>query len=284
MVLATQNPVDLDYKALSNTGTWFLGRLQTERDKARLLDGLEGVGATGKSGMARAELDRLLSSLDKRVFLLHNVHDERPVLFHTRWTMSYLRGPLDREEIGRLKGNEPAFARDASDAGFGEAGAVIPTDPGSPKPAAGPRAGEGVGSPPVLDPSIQQFFVPSTGPGSPKPAAGASAGEGGSAYSPALVGAVRVAYSDAKLGVDEVHDVLVSAPIGEARYRLIGIWRNQPRLRSKICDRRRRADSGSIRFRQRRHSQRSMPSGKRTSAAGLRNRRAWSFFAARAPG
>ena len=99
LVLATQNPVDLDYKALSNTGTWFLGRLQTERDKARLLDGLEGVDATGKSGIDRAELDRLLSGLEKRVFLLHNVHDERPVLFQTRWTMSYLRGPLDREEM-----------------------------------------------------------------------------------------------------------------------------------------------------------------------------------------
>ena len=59
LVLATQNPVDLDYKALSNAGTWFLGKLQTERDKARMLDGLEGVS----SGLDRQAIDRALSSL-----------------------------------------------------------------------------------------------------------------------------------------------------------------------------------------------------------------------------
>src|SRR5688500_4955238 len=84
VVLATQNPVDLDYKGLANTGTWFLGRLQTERDKARLLDGLEGAAG----GMDRATTDRLLSALDKRVFLLHNVHDAAPVVFQTRWALS----------------------------------------------------------------------------------------------------------------------------------------------------------------------------------------------------
>ena len=82
VVLATQNPVDLDYKGLSNTGTWFLGRLQTERDKARVLDGLEGVGG---GGLGRQELERILSGLGKRVFLLHNVHEKGPVIFETRW-------------------------------------------------------------------------------------------------------------------------------------------------------------------------------------------------------
>ncbi len=99
VVLATQNPVDLDYKGLANTGTWFLGRLQTERDKARMLDGLEGAAA---GSMDRAETDRLLSALDKRVFLLHNVHDDAPVVFQTRWTLSYLRGPLSRDQIRAL--------------------------------------------------------------------------------------------------------------------------------------------------------------------------------------
>src|SRR2546426_1616433 len=89
VVLATQNPVDLDYKGLSNTGTWFIGRLQTERDKARLLDGLEAAGV---------KFDRnILSSLGSRVFLLNNVHEDAPQLFETRWTMSYLRGPLTRD-------------------------------------------------------------------------------------------------------------------------------------------------------------------------------------------
>ncbi|MCC7242934.1 MAG: ATP-binding protein, partial [Acidobacteria bacterium] len=81
LTVATQNPVDLDYKALSNCGTWMLGRLQTERDKARVLDGLEGVAASSGEGFDRQELDRLLSSLGKRNFLLHNVHDKRPTLF-----------------------------------------------------------------------------------------------------------------------------------------------------------------------------------------------------------
>src|SRR4051812_6659377 len=96
VVLATQNPVDLDYKGLSNVGTWYLGRLQTERDKARVLDGLEGAAA---GGFDRAETDRLLSALGKRVFMLHNVHEQAPRIFQTRWTMSYLRGPLSRDQI-----------------------------------------------------------------------------------------------------------------------------------------------------------------------------------------
>jgi Helicase HerA-like C-terminal len=92
VVLATQNPVDLDYKALSNAGTWMLGRLQTERDKLRVLDGLEG--ASGGGGFDRAEVDAILSALGKRRFMLHNVHEDGPVLFQTRWVLSYLAGPL----------------------------------------------------------------------------------------------------------------------------------------------------------------------------------------------
>ena len=107
VVLATQNPVDLDYKALSNTGTWFLGRLQTERDKERVLDGLEGTTAmSGEGGLSRKELDALLSDLESRAFLVNNVHEDRPVLIRTRWAMSYLRGPLARSEIKRLTATE----------------------------------------------------------------------------------------------------------------------------------------------------------------------------------
>ena len=99
-MLATQNPVDLDYKGLSNTGTWLIGRLQTERDKLRVLDGLEG--ASGEGGFDRAEMDRILSGLGSRRFLLHNVHESGPVVFQTRWAMSYLRGPLTRDQIRTL--------------------------------------------------------------------------------------------------------------------------------------------------------------------------------------
>jgi hypothetical protein len=99
LVLATQNPVDLDYKALSNAGTWFIGRLQTERDKMRLLDGLEGASASSGLQFDRQDTERILSGLGNRVFMLNNVHEDEPVIFNTRWAMSYLRGPLTREQI-----------------------------------------------------------------------------------------------------------------------------------------------------------------------------------------
>ncbi len=98
LLLATQNPVDVDYKALSNAGTWVIGRLQTDQDKQRLLDGLQS--ATG--ALDRNVFDRLISGLSKRVFLLHNVHESKPVVFTTRWAMNYLAGPLTRTQIPAL--------------------------------------------------------------------------------------------------------------------------------------------------------------------------------------
>jgi hypothetical protein len=105
-VLVTQNPVDLDYKALSNAGTWFIGKLQTDQDKVRLLDGLESAST---AGVDRSEYDRLISSLSSRVFLLHNVHEKNPVIFQSRWAMNYLAGPLTRIQIPLL--NRLAGAR-----------------------------------------------------------------------------------------------------------------------------------------------------------------------------
>lgn len=105
VVLAAQNPVDLDYRGLSNTGTWFVGRLQTERDKMRLLDGLESAST---NMLERSEMDRLLSGLDKRVFLLHCVHRSDPELFQTRWAMSYLRGPLTGTQLRNLQQDLPS--------------------------------------------------------------------------------------------------------------------------------------------------------------------------------
>ncbi|MFZ1403493.1 MAG: hypothetical protein WAW03_10435 [Anaerolineae bacterium] len=102
IVLATQNPVDLDYKGLSNAGTWFVGKLQAQRDKDRLLDGLEGALAGNDDGFDRAWLDKTISALSNRVFLLHNVHEGRPQIFQTRWALSYLRGPLTRPQVRTL--------------------------------------------------------------------------------------------------------------------------------------------------------------------------------------
>jgi hypothetical protein len=187
-VLSTQNPVDLDYKALSNAGTWFLGRLQTERDKARVLDGLEGVASGSGRGFDRAGLDALLSSLDTRVFLLHNVHEREPVLFQTRWAMSYLRGPMGRDEIRALMDPLRAAAATAP-APASQPRAAAPSAPVTPAATAEAR--------PIVPPDVPQYFAPGTG----------------TSWVPMLVGAARVSYSDAKLGLDETSDIVVWTPL-----------------------------------------------------------------------
>ena len=103
VVLSTQNPVDLDYKALSNAGTWLIGRLQTEQDQQRVLDGLEGAAAGAGARFDRRETMKILAGLKNRTFLMNNVHEDRPVLFESRWAMSYLRGPLTRDQIRKLQ-------------------------------------------------------------------------------------------------------------------------------------------------------------------------------------
>ncbi len=163
-LLATQNPVDLDYKALSNIGTWFLGRLQTERDKLRVLDGLEGAAASQDGGFDRKTMETLLSGLGSRVFLMNNVHDDAPTLFHVRWVMSYLCGPLTRGRIKQLMDpRRAAFAR-----GEGGEGSGDPADPAGTAanpmamPGAAPMPGARSERPPV-DPDIDQRFMPCSG-------------------------------------------------------------------------------------------------------------------------
>jgi hypothetical protein len=102
ILLATQNPVDLDYKALSNAGTWFIGKLQTQYDKMRLLDGLETVAAEQGSLSERSHLEAVISSLGNRIFLMHDIHRLTPVVFQTRWSLSLLRGPLSLEQVSTL--------------------------------------------------------------------------------------------------------------------------------------------------------------------------------------
>ena len=187
IVLATQNPVDLDYKALSNAGTWFLGRLQTARDKARVLDGLEGAASSTGAGFDRARVDRLLAGLEQRMFLLHSVHDDDETVFQTRWTMSYLRGPLLREEIKRLQGAVPE-----------PAGSVARVNPF----AAG---GSGAGPRPLLPPGVREVFL---SPDGPTPA-------GGLLYRPAILGRARVRFTHTKARIDCDREVFCLAPAGD---------------------------------------------------------------------
>lgn len=99
VILCTQNPVDLDYKGLANCGTWFIGKLQTERDKKRVLEGLN-TSSNGEWDMA--SFDRMSALLGNRIFILRSIYKKEPLLFETRWTMSYLRGPLTLPQIGKL--------------------------------------------------------------------------------------------------------------------------------------------------------------------------------------
>jgi len=157
-VLATQNPVDLDYKGLSNAGTWFLGRLQTERDKARVLEGLEGASAQAGARFDRGQMEATLAALGSRVFLLNNVHDDQPTVFHTRWAMSYLCGPLTRDQIRNLmKDRKSALAanRQAEDSRKSDSAAEqedhISHAVSTPSTAA---------SRPIVSASIEQRFWP----------------------------------------------------------------------------------------------------------------------------
>ena len=203
VVLATQNPVDLDYKGLANTGTWFLGRMQTDRDKARVLDGLEGARAATGAAFDRAAMEQLLAGLGKRVFLMHNVHEEAPVVFQTRWTLSYLRGPLGRDEIRRLMA--PAKAAAASPEGPAAAACPQPAE-AQPVPAP-PRPVVTAATRPALPPEIKQYFVPVRS----KPAGGAPV-----SYVPVLYGAARVGFADPKLGIEATEDVVVVTPVTDA--------------------------------------------------------------------
>jgi hypothetical protein len=129
ILLATQNPVDLDYKGLANAGTWFIGRLQTERDKERLLEGLEGVAAGSAGKFDRGKTEEILAGLGKRVFLLYNVHEDAPVTFQTRWTLSYLAGPLTRLQIKNLMDTRRPAGRPAKTAPPAATVAVPPSPP-----------------------------------------------------------------------------------------------------------------------------------------------------------
>lgn len=181
IVLATQNPVDLDYKGLSNTGTWFIGRLQTERDKARLLDGLEGAATEQGSAFSRQHIDEILAGLGSRVFLMNNVHESAPVVFESRWALSYLRGPLTRDQIrGLMDGRRAAPAEGQ-------------------KPAA--VLGDATAARPALAPEINQYFLALRG------------SKDGVAYHPAVLGIAQVHFLDDKNAVDQTRDVAFAAPI-----------------------------------------------------------------------
>jgi hypothetical protein len=188
VVLATQNPVDLDYKGLSNAGTWFIGRLQTERDKLRVLDGLEGASAAAGAALNRQEMERILSGLGNRVFLMNNVHEDQPVVFQSRWCLSYLRGPLNRSQIQTLMAPRKQIAA-VSAAGSRSAA------PGTADRMVGPLAATPAGAAdrPIVPPEAGECFFPRR----------AKLGQGDrNEYRPALLGTGKVHFVNAKRDID----------------------------------------------------------------------------------
>jgi hypothetical protein len=178
VVLATQNPVDLDYKGLSNAGTWFIGRLQTERDKARVIEGLVAAG----TGIDKSDLDSLLANLTARVFLMRNANEAAPVLFRTRWALSYLRGPLTLAEISRLSQK---------------------TQLASPAPSAKPASNADVAggsTKPVLPAAVPELYW----------------NEGSGTYQPHLVGVVRMHFVNAAAGLDAWETRSYVLPLADA--------------------------------------------------------------------
>jgi hypothetical protein len=216
VVLTTQNPVDLDYKGLTNAGTWFIGTLQTERDKMRVLDGLESASAEAGGGLKRQELDRIISALRSRVFLLHNVHEDRPIIFNTRWAMSYLRGPLTRTQVRDLM----ATRREAAPPALSEAEGGPPVVEDVKTAAAETTTPEGYGNtPPALSPDMSQVFLPrgvrdkeAESELGRKLGGPVEATESTLVYEPGLLGLGQVSFVDKKRKVDETKRVALLVP------------------------------------------------------------------------
>jgi hypothetical protein len=186
VLLATQNPVDLDYKGLSNAGTWFIGRLQTQRDQERVIDGLQS--ALAGSGFDRQTLERLMAGISQRVFLMRNVNDDAPLLFKTRWAMSYLRGPLTQPEIAQLMHDRKVSSREA-------ATRTAEPDAAAAIPAATNR--------PVVPAGVTEIFLP------------AGSGSGPISYRPRLAASARLHYVDSKSGLDAWRNLSWVAPFAD---------------------------------------------------------------------
>ncbi len=180
VVLATQNPVDLDYKGLSNIGTWFIGRLQTEQDKNRIMDGLQTISKSGGAAVNVKELGEMISNLESRVFLMNNVHEDSSVIFHTRWVMSFLSGPLTRVQISKLMKDKV------------KGSVTAPVQPAETSKA------ESISSQPLIPNEIEQFFIPLR---SSKPSENSNL-----FYKPYLFGKSSIHFSSTKYKIDQKLD------------------------------------------------------------------------------
>jgi hypothetical protein len=225
VVLATQNPVDLDYKGLGNTGTWLIGRLQTERDRDRLLDGLSS--AMAGDGPTREELSRLLGALTQRVFLMRNVHDDAPVLLKSRWALSYLRGPLTPAEISRLmaprkQATAQLAATQLTNAHPAASTATSPQPSSAGTDRAQASAAAQVRSLDSLPADVEQAFVP---------VQGATAGI---VYRPHALGTAKLHFVDKPAGVDTWQTLALAAPFADDGQSVL--WNEAAPLAAQAAD------------------------------------------------
>ena len=233
-VLVTQNPVDIDYKGLTNAGTWFIGKLQAERDKDRVLQGLKGAIAEAGRSSDAVDYDALITALSSRVFLMNNVHEDGPVVFQTRWVMSYLRGPLTRPQVRQLMAPKKALL--AAQAASHVDAAPVPqvrqtaqetapvasaAAPAAPTQSTEPNAPKGFSAiQAALDPSVAQAYLPVDMARSR--AVKVVADDAGRAidvksvqmiYEPAVLGAARLRFVDQKRRIDEKQELVLLSPI-----------------------------------------------------------------------
>ena len=214
ILLATQNPVDLDYKALSNIGTWFLGRLQTERDKARVLDGLEGAASSQGSKFDRSSLEKMLSALGNRIFLMNNVHEDGPCVLQVRWVMSYLRGPLTRTQIKKLMdprraaftGTPPLPASPDSKSQISNPAPAEASPPSTINRPPSTSSSSPAGNRPQLPSTVNECFYPVSSPGGkPMPVV----------YIPAILCSAEMTFSDAPKDVFVMRRVSLLSKLSE---------------------------------------------------------------------
>lgn len=189
IALATQNPVDLDYKGLANIGTWFLGRLQTERDKARVLEGLEGAAQQAGAKFDRNAMEQTLAALGNRVFLMNNVHDDGPTVFQSRWALSFLRGPLSRQDIQKLMNDRKQATAAATATPNVPAGVPSATAPAAPPVV---KAAAQTGRPILAADVIERFVEAARTPGN----------KTALIYRPMLLGNASCHYVKGNVGVD----------------------------------------------------------------------------------
>ncbi|MCP5054594.1 MAG: hypothetical protein GY940_45930, partial [bacterium] len=166
-----------------NTGTWFVGKLQADIDRERVIEGLRGVLDASGDSLDSLEINALMSGLKKRVFMVKNVHEPGVRLFQTRWAISYLAGPLTRDQLKEMKKASPPEALPSVPGSTGSsasapAGAEAPT----------PTRSDLLPFPPQFEMALEQVFESS----------GDSADK---AYSPYLYLQGEVVFDDNKLGI-----------------------------------------------------------------------------------